>query len=181
MSRVQFEHELFQGDVSGLLSRELFDRGDSVALLPYDPVLDEVLLVEQFRLGAVREGEGAWLIEPIAGMIEVDERPEEVARREAKEEAALEIEALRLISEYYCSPGGCNEKIFLYCAQADLSQALHHDVHGLAEEGEDIRVHRLSVDALRKWYETGAINSAMTLIAVQWLLLNHTELQRGWL
>lgn len=181
LTRLQLEHRLFSGAMSAVLSRELFDRGDAVSLLPYDPFTDTVLLVEQFRMGAQDDPRGPWLIEPIAGMVESGEQPQAVAVREAQEEAGLELGELIPVAEYYCSPGGCNEKIYMYCAQADLSQTFHHAVHGLQAEGEDIRVHLMQVSELEARLHAGEFNTAMTLIAVQWLLLNRSRLRDRWL
>lgn len=177
----RLEHRLFSGAMSAVLTRELFDRGDAVALLPYDPFTDTVLLVEQFRMGAQDDPDGPWLIEPIAGMVEPGEQPLAVAVREAQEEAGLELGELIPVAEYYCSPGGCNEKIYMYCAQADLSQTPHHAIHGLQAEGEDIRVHLIPFSELEARLHAGEFNTAMTLIALQWLLLNRAQLRECWL
>lgn len=148
MDRLTLRHRLFQGGFSEPYSRELFERGHAAALLPYDPDLDEVVLVEQFRVGALEAPGSPWLMEVVAGIIEPGEDAEAVARREAVEEAGLEVGDIELISEYLPSPGGCSEMISLFVGRVDASRADRYA--GLAHENEDIRVHRLAFDkALR--------------------------------
>lgn len=180
LDRYDVEHRLFDGQMGAVVRRELLERGDAVAVLPYDPVLDEALLVEQFRIGAKDDPAGPWLIEPIAGMIDAQEAPLDVAKREAQEEAGCTLRSLTPIAEYYCSPGGCTEKVYLYCAQADLSLVKNHSVHGLKEEGEDIRVHRLPMSELQAMLMAGRLNTAMSLIATQWLVMHRLRLRAEW-
>jgi ADP-ribose diphosphatase len=107
--RYRLRHRLFAGGTSAELVRELFERGEAAVVLPYDPVRQEVLLVEQFRVGAITRPEDPWLLEPVAGMIEPGETAAGVARREAAEEAGLELRDLVPIGSYYPSPGGSDE------------------------------------------------------------------------
>ena len=130
------------------LSRELFVRHDAVCVLPYDPLRDRVVLIEQFRVGALGKVDNPWLIELVAGLIDKDEAPDQVARREAVEEAGLELGELWPITRYFPSPGGSDERVHLYIGRCDSEGA--DGVFGLAEEGEDIRVHVWSLqEALR--------------------------------
>ena len=89
LDRLVLRHELFAGGMSRAISRELFVRHDAVCVLPYDPQRDEVVLIEQFRVGAIGKTTNPWLVELVAGLIDKDEQPEEVAHREAQEEACL--------------------------------------------------------------------------------------------
>ena len=143
LDRLQLRHRQFAGGMGPQLSRELFVRHDAVCVLPYDPQRDSVVLIEQFRIGAMDKSSNPWLLELVAGLIDKDEQPEEVARREAVEEADLELTALWPITQYYPSPGGSDERVHLYIGRCDSEGA--GGVHGLAEEGEDIRVHVLSL------------------------------------
>ena len=91
INRYRLRHRLYAGGWSGELQRELFERGHAVGVLPYDPAADSVVLIEQFRIGALVAGMEPWLTEIVAGIIEEGEAPEEVARRETREEAGLEV------------------------------------------------------------------------------------------
>jgi ADP-ribose pyrophosphatase len=175
----RLRHRLFNGGWGRWLSRELFVRGPAVGVLPYDPVTDCILQVEQFRVGAMNRSSSPWLRELVAGIIDKDESPEEVARREAKEEAGLDIGKMEAIAEYYSSPGGSDEYFYLFCGQADLSAAGGH--FGLAEEGEDIFATVLSFDDAMAMLDAGEINAAHSLIALQWLRLNRDALRQRWL
>ena len=87
----RFRHRLFNGEMSGEVRREIFERGHAAVLLPFDPVRDEVVLIEQVRIAAYDTSETPYLLEMVAGMIEEGESVEDVARRESKEEAGLEL------------------------------------------------------------------------------------------
>lgn len=174
--RLRLRHELFRGGMGAVLSREVFERGQATAVLPYDPERDEVVLVEQFRAGALDDQAGPWLIEPVAGIIEDGETPAEVARREAREEADLEIEDLIEACEYFVSPGGATERCRVFIGLARTAGA--GGVHGLAGEGEDIQVHVLKLDdALAMIGRDPRMRTASALVALQWLALHRDEVR----
>lgn len=166
MSKLTFSHRLFQGGWSPELTRERFDRGPAVGVLLYDRKADSVVLIEQFRVGALNEA-SPWVFEVVAGMIETGEQPEEVAKRETLEETGASIKTLTHICNYLVSPGGTDEKLYLYMAEVDSSGI--SGVHGLAEEGEDIKVHTVHCDTAFEGVRNGTINNAATVIALQWL------------
>lgn len=174
----RLRHRLHDGSWSRPIDREVYDRGHVAAVLPYDPGRDAVVLIEQFRVGAYLAGLPAWQIEAVAGMIDRDETPEAVARREAVEEAGLEIEALVPICRYMVSPGAITERVSLYCGKVDSRGA--GGIHGLPEEGEDIRVEVVPAERLPAMLADGSIANALTIIAVQWLLLHRDMLRRQW-
>ncbi|TBW06905.1 NUDIX domain-containing protein [Azotobacter chroococcum subsp. isscasi] len=178
LERVHLRHRQFSGEMGPVLSRELFVRHDAVCVLPYDPVRDCVVLNEQFRVGAMDKSENPWMLEMVAGLIDKDEQPEEVAHREALEEAGLTLEALWPVTVYYPSPGGSNEKVYLYVGRCDSLGA--GGVYGLPEEGEDIRVHVLSFEDALQAVRDGRINNAASIIALQWLALNRVEVRGLW-
>ncbi|MEN8212896.1 MAG: NUDIX domain-containing protein [Pseudomonadota bacterium] len=178
LSELHIRHQLFAGGESSLLRRELLEKGDAVGLLPYDPERDELVLVEQFRIGALDDPAGPWLIEIIAGYQEPDEKPETVAVREALEEADCHISQLQFIHRYYSTPGGSSEKIHLFFGLTD-SSALG-GVHGLKNEGEDIRVRVVSSQTAFEWLDQGKIDSAMPTIALQWFRLHREGIRRQW-
>lgn len=172
---LRLRHRLFNGSWGPELQRELFVRHDAVCVLPYDPWEDSVVLIEQVRVGALDKTERPWLLELVAGLIDKDESPEEVAHREAQEEAGVELLSLTPITRYFPSPGGSDELVYLYCANVDSRGA--GGVHGLAEEGEDIRVSLWSrADALAA-VEDGRIDNAASIIALQWLGLHADRLR----
>jgi len=178
LDRLQLRHRQFSGAMGPALSRELFVRHDAVCVLPYDPQRDCVVLVEQFRVGALDKAANPWLLELVAGLIDSDEAPEQVARREAREEAGLELGALWPITTYFPSPGGSDELVHLYVGRCDSAGA--GGVHGLAEEGEDIRVHVWPLEDALQAVRDGRINNAASIIALQWLALNRAEGRGLW-
>lgn len=174
----QLQHTLFQGGWSEKITRELFMRGNCVAVLLYDPKRDEVVLIEQFRVGAVLNPDRAWLLEIVAGAIEEGETAQEVAYRESMEEAGCEIEELMLINEFYTTPGGASERISLFCGKVDSSSV--GGVHGLDDEHEDILVTVEKFDAVYQMVEEGKIESGIPIIAIQWLYINREKLREKW-
>lgn len=177
--KFRLRHSLFAGGVSQPISRELFARGHAVAMLPYDPRRDEVVMIEQFRIGALEHPRGAWLTEIVAGMIAAGEDETDVARRESLEEAGCEVEALEpIFHTWYPSPGGCDETIRLYCGKVNSEGV--GGVHGLVHEGEDIRVFSLPFTEAWKLLESGQVNSAAPIIALQWLAMNRERLRKIW-
>lgn len=175
---LKLRHRLFQGGWGKPLSRELMERGTAVGVLPYDPRLDAVLLVEQFRVGALDRAQGPWLLELVAGLIDKAEAPEEVARREALEEAGLAIGEMDVVARYYSSPGGSDEYFYLYCGRCDLSAAGGY--YGLPEEGEDIKAQVLDFAAAVALLEAGRIDNAHSIIALQWLIQHRSRLRQQW-
>ncbi len=178
LERYRLRHRLFNGDWSRPVQRELFERGHAAAVLPYDPMRDEVVLIEQFRVGAMTAPVGPWLLEIVAGIIEDNEVAEDVVKREGIEEAGCVITDLIPLYDYLVSPGGTTERIALFCGRVDATQA--DGVHGLSEEGEDIKVHVVTLDAALKLLKSGKINSASAIISLQWLALNQDNVHTLW-
>ena len=175
----RFQYRKFDGSVSEMVSREILERGHAVVLLAYDDKRDEVVLIEQIRIAAIDTQASPWILELIAGMMDhEDESTEEVARREAMEEAGIVIGQCKPIISYLASPGGLTEQLHILVGQVDSSTA--KGVHGLAEENEDIKVHVVSREQAYKWVEEGVINNAASIIALQWLQLNHLTLKNEW-
>lgn len=178
LDRLVLRHELFAGGMSREISRELFVRHDAVCVLPYDPQRDEVVLIEQFRVGAIGKTTNPWLVELVAGLIDKDEQPEEVAHREAQEEAGLVFAALWPMTQYFPSPGGSNEFVHLFLGRCDSTGA--GGLHGLLEEAEDIRVKVLAYEDALQAVRDGRICNAASIIALQWLALNRDEVRGLW-
>jgi ADP-ribose pyrophosphatase len=167
---LKLQHRLFGGDWTAEIYRELFVRNPAVGVLLYDPDTDVVALVEQFRIGAINEPDGPWQLELVAGIADESESIDAVARRECMEETGCQPYKLLPMMDYLVSPGGTNEKLYLFCGLADLAEV--HGVHGLASENEDIRVSRMPLSVADFAVRTGRINNAATIMAIQWLLLN---------
>ena len=178
MELYRFRHRLFNGEMSGEIKREIFERGHAAVLLPFDPVRDEVVLVEQVRIAAYDTSETPWLLEMVAGMIEEGESVEDVARREALEEAGLAIGRTKPVLSYLASPGGTTERSSIMVGEVDATTA--KGIHGLADENEDIRVHVVSREQAYQWVGEGKIDNAASVIALQWLQLHHQNLRNEW-
>jgi ADP-ribose pyrophosphatase len=180
LSTLTLRHSLYQGGWSETISRELFHRGNCVAVLLYDPQRDEIVIIEQFRVGALQlEDERCWLLEIVAGTIEEGETAAEVAYRESIEEAGCEIQELIKVMDFFTSPGGTSELLTLYCGKVDTSNI--GGFHGLADEHEDIKVSTVSFTEACKLLEQNKIISAIPIIAVQWLIMNRESLKQQWL
>ena len=178
INRYRIKHDLYQGGQSDEIVRERMEELSAASVLLYDPQMDQVVLVEQFRVGAVGQQDSPWVIETVGGYLGPDEYPEEVARREAIEEASCEILNLEMICEFMVSPGISVDRIHLYCGQVDASQA--GGVHGLDHEGEDIKVLVMDADrAIGELYH-GRMNSTSAIIALQWLAGQRDRLKSQW-
>ena len=178
MNEYSLQHKLFSGEQSQVFTREIFERGDAVVVMPYDAKRDKILLIEQFRPGAIRGDDSPWLLEFIAGMFDENETPIEVAIREAKEETDLTLRSENLvpIMEYLSSPGGMSERIHLYLAHFDSEQISDGAIYGLPEENEDILLHLVSRNRAMELLSQGKITNAATIIGLQWLALNYRTL-----
>ncbi len=172
------QHELFEGGVSKELVRERVSRQNSVGVLPYDPNRDEVVLIEQFRMGPLEQDENPWMIEIIAGLVEVGESFEQVAIRESIEEANCELLEIQHVSSFYPSPGGFSELSHVYIAKADTSNL--GGVYGEKEEGEDIRVKIVSTDDAFAMLENGSIRSAIPMITLLRFKLLKDHFRKIW-
>ncbi len=178
----ELRHKLFNGGQSAVLQREVLERGHAVAVLPYDPVRDEVVLIEQFRPGAISVHQRfpempLWLTEIVAGIVEDGEEMQDVAHRETMEESGCSVIGdLELISRYYVTPGCSSQTVTMYYGRVDASKA--GGLHGLEEEGEDIRVYTVSSEECFAMLRDGQLCNATATIAVQWLMLNRDRIRR---
>jgi len=186
VDRYTLRHRLFAGGWSELFTREVFERGHAVAVLLYDPRLDSVVLIEQFRIGALSAGTAAeinltfdpWLIEVVAGIIDGDQTPESVARREAMEESGCSVDHLEFICRFVLTPGVSSETITLFCGRVDAASA--GGIHGLDHEHEDIRVVTVAAKDIFRWLDEARITNATALIALQWFRIHHQKLRQRW-
>lgn len=172
-------HALFDGTLSEPLEREVFVASDAACILPYDPARDCVLLVEQIRMGPLGRGDRSiWQLEPVAGLIDGGESPQDTAVREAFEEAGITITAVEPVAEVYPSPGNSTEVQYLYLGIADLPDSTA-GIGGLASEGENIRSHILGFDALLALVESGGAANAPLVLLTHWLARHRTRLRSG--
>lgn len=188
VDRYLLKHRKHEGGWTEVMSREIFERGHAATVLLYDPDLERVVFIEQFRAGAYAAfqspwfDDGAhspWILECVAGIIDEGETPEDVIRREAVEEANCTVTDMVPIAHYLVSPGGTSESIFAFCGRTDASGA--GGVYGLDAEHEDIRVLSVPVETALDWLdEPGRYDNAMTLIVMQWFKLHHRELKHKW-
>jgi ADP-ribose pyrophosphatase len=171
---LRLRHGLFQGGMGPELRRDRLEGLGAASVLLYDPALDQVVLLEQFRIGALEAGSGAWLLETVGGHIGPGELAPEVARRESMEEAGAQLLELIPICRFYVSPGLSDEVISLFCGLVDAS--LLGGVHGLDDEGEDIRVLVMDARAAIGELYHGRANSTSVIIALQWLAMHRQRL-----
>ena len=178
VDQLTIQHELFSGGMSAKLIREQVSRQNAVAVLPYDPIRDEVVLVEQFRVGAVGNDDNPWLVEIIAGLVEDGENYEEVALREAVEEANCKIEKLHHVTSFYPTPGGFSELSHVYIGKTNTTHL--GGIAGLDDEGEDIRVHVVSSTQAIEMLNQGKIRSAIPMIAIYSFMQLRESLIKEW-
>jgi ADP-ribose pyrophosphatase len=167
----------FDGTMSPVINRAAFISGDAVTVLPYDPVRDRVLLIEQFRAGPYARGDSnPWQLEAIAGRIDPGETPEDAARREAVEEAGLTLGALLPVAGYYPTPGAKAEFLYSYVALCDLPDGCA-GVFGVEGEAEDIRGHLVSFDHLMDLVASGEASNAPVVLTALWLQRERARLR----
>ena len=175
----RLRHRRFDGGVTEVMIREIFERGNAAAVLPYDPKRDEVLLIRQFLPGAYFGGRSPCPLQVVAGMVEEGESEEDVARREAVEEAGCQIRRLERAHAFLPSPGGSSERVVVFCGEADLSEA--GGVYGLAEEHEDIRVEVYPAKTAIQLLDDGRIEAGPAVVALSWFARHHKWLRAAWL
>lgn len=175
--RHRLRHESFHGTWCEPVVRERIEGLRAVAVLLYDPCVDDVVLIEQFRVGAMGHSGASWLLETVGGYWGPGEQAPEVARREAMEEAGCELLALEPVGEFYVSPGLSSERIALYCGCVNAAEA--GGIYGLEAEGEETRVVVMPrLQALEELFKR--INSTSVLIALQWLSAHAVRLRQSW-
>lgn len=178
VGRYFFRHSLHRGGQSGVISREVFERGQAGAVLPYDPARDEVLLIRQFRAGSYVAGHHPFTWEAVAGIIEANETAEVMVRREAVEEAGLHLGEVLPITSVMLTPGACSESCQIFLGRIDSTKA--DGVFGLPSEGEDILVKVLPFTEAYAMLERNEVDNAVGVIALQWLALHRDDVRKRW-
>jgi len=176
--RYRLRHSLFAGGWGPIIERERIEYLNSAAAILYDAMRDQIVMVEQFRIGALEHGRGAWTLEPVGGVLRAGEDASEVVRREAMEEAGCKVLDLEPIGAYHVSPGTSADRVRLFCGRVDA--ALAGGIHGLREEGEDTRVTVIDTEQAMKELYAGRIDTSVAIIAIQWLVMNRARLQVKW-
>lgn len=167
--RLEVAHLRFDGGRNEGLGREVMVGVDAALVLPYDRARDRVLLVEQVRTGPLRRGDGQpWILEPVAGLVDAHETPEEGARREAREEAALDLQDLVPMFRGYASPGNSTDHFYAFLGMCDLPDG-RASFGGLAEEHEDLRLHVLPASEAIALVDTGEANAVPLVAMLLWL------------
>jgi len=177
LKRYRLQHECFAGGWCPEIERERVEGKHAVSVLLYDPQQDAVVLIEQFRIGAVGHASDPWLLETVGGYMEEGEEVAAVAHRETFEETGCELLDMEFIGQFFTTPGWCGERISLYCGRVDSSRA--DGIHGLDEEGEDIRVEVMSFEAAFSQLFVRA-NSTSIVVGLQWLHQHRHRLGDSW-
>ncbi len=165
-STLLYKYRLFTGVWSQKQQSQLLELGDAVSVVLYDPGRDSVVLVEQFRPGAI-QSHNPWLLELVGGVVEENEAITAVAAREVNEETGLLIAQPELVYQYYSTPGVSTEKVSLLYAECDSYQVSHFA--GLESEGEDIRVHVVTRKQVIQWLHERILREVNTILGLQWL------------
>lgn len=178
--RLTLRTETFAGKMSPPYRREVLRSGRAVVVLLYDPVLEKLILIEQFRIGAyVNQLPSPWILECVAGMLDAGETNETTARREAKEETGCDVGRVEFIGSYLSSPGLLDEMVSIFVGEVDAARA--GGIHGHAGEGEDIRTVIFSVDEALAAMDGGVVVNIMSQVALLWFARHREALRRRWL
>jgi ADP-ribose pyrophosphatase len=187
IDRYRLRHRLYDGGWSRPMTREVFERGHAVAVILYDPETDHLIVIEQFRIGVYAalkeqgfpEQMSPWLLEVVAGIIDDGESPEDVARRECTEEAGCEAMDMFPVCQVMLSPGASTESVRIYCARVHAPTT--HEIQGLEEEHEDIRVLSVPSEEVFRWLEAGRFVNGTSMLALQWFRANREHVRARWL
>ena len=175
----RLRHRRFDGTWSREIARTALTSGDAVTVLPWDPVQDLVLLIEQFRAPMLARGDACpWGVEVIAGRLDQEGDAEACARREADEEAGLSLGRMVQMASYYTSPGIAAEHVTSFVAEATLEPG--EGFFGLPVEDEDIRAFTISLDRALEGIASGEINNAPAILSLLWLQSNRERLADEW-
>jgi ADP-ribose pyrophosphatase len=179
MQSYTLHYKRFDGGVNGPITREIFERGNAAAIVPFDPVSQRIVLIEQFRPGAINDDKSPWLLEIVAGMIDANEQSSTTVQRELFEEAGIKCERIKFATKFYTTPGGSTESIDLYVGKVNSDEA--NGFHGLECECEDIRVLTVTLDEALDLIENGRICNAIAIIGIQYLALHKDAILKEWL
>ena len=171
MNEVTLKYKKFNGSWSKEIKREIFGGAQVAAVLPYDPVEKEIILIKQFRPGTILKNTNNYLDEIVAGIIDKGETPAKAAKRECLEETGCKIKKLKPIQGYFPAPGSSESYYYLFIGEVKTIKKSR--VMGLAYENEDILVKSYKLDQVKEKLKKGKITNGITLIALQWFFLNY--------
>ncbi|NOD63528.1 MULTISPECIES: NUDIX domain-containing protein [unclassified Ruegeria] len=176
MEEVDLQHRQHDGTMGPVLQRGSLMQGSAVSVLPYDPVRDTVLVVEQFRPPAflINDPE-PWLWEAVAGMIDPGEEPEQAAHREAMEEAGVTFDRLEYAGGAYSSSGSSTGFMYLFVGLGDLTHTT--TTGGLDTEGEDIRSQILPFDTFIEMTDRHVFKDVQLVALAYWLARHRDRLR----
>jgi ADP-ribose pyrophosphatase len=178
VGRYFFRHSLHGGGESKVIAREVFERGQAAAVLPYDPARDEVILIRQFRAGSFVAGRHPFTWEAVAGIIEANETAEAMVRRESIEEAGVPLADTLPIASVMLTPGACSESCEIFLGRVDTKNA--GGIHGVPSEDEDILVKVLPFTEAYAMVKRNEVDNAVAMLALQWLALHRDEVRKRW-
>jgi ADP-ribose pyrophosphatase len=178
LARYTLTHERFDGGTAGPMTRELVVRSPAVGVVPYDPTTDRIILIEQFRVAAHLGGMPAWQREIIAGVSDREESLEDLARREAMEEAHCKVTDLHEMIRFLPSPGMTNEVFVSFLGR--MAPGTVTGVHGVATEHEDIRSTLVHLDEIPEILENGHTGNGPLLMTLQWMQLHRDRIRKLW-
>lgn len=175
---MDLQYRRHDGRMSPVLNRSAVMVGRATVVLPYDAQRDQVLLIEQFRAPVFFAGDrNPWVWEPVAGLVDPGETPEQAAHREAMEEAGVTLSALEPVAQCYSSTGSSGEYLHIFVGVTDLSQV--KPASGVAEEGEDIRSEIISYDALMQGIDDQIYRDMPLITSALWLARHRDRLRRA--
>ncbi len=167
-------YERFNGNKFENVYRECSKKNDVVVALAYDPKLKEILLIEQFRVGAAVRGDNPWILEIVAGFMDKKDEPKEkTAIREIKEETGCDVLEIEEVLNFQTSPGGSASRTYLFLAQVDATSA--DEYSGLETEHEDIKIHRFSYEQVKKMLVNKQIDNSISIVALQYFFMNNLD------
>tara|TARA_B100001057_G_scaffold432888_1_gene461344 strand:- start:1699 stop:2280 length:582 start_codon:yes stop_codon:yes gene_type:complete len=170
MNEISLKYKKYDGSWSDEIKRELFGGAQVAAVLPYDPIKKEIVLIQQFRPGTISKNTNNYLKEIVAGIIDPGESPEIAAKRECLEETGYKIKKLTPIQGYFPAPGSSESFYHLFLGEVDSKNG--RKIMGLDTENEDILVESFDIDQVKKMMQKCEFINGLTLIAIQWFFLN---------
>jgi ADP-ribose pyrophosphatase len=171
LNKYEFIHEKHNGEWTSTVEREVFSGAHVSSLLPYDPIKKEIILIQQFRAGALSRYDENYLLEIVAGIVDEGENPEQTAIRECFEETGCEVKKIHPIQSYFPAPGSSESFYHIYLGEVQAFDG--ERIKGIEKENEDILVKSFKIDEVRQMLKEKKIMNGLTLVALQWFFLEH--------
>ena len=175
LNELNFIHKKHDQTWSRKIKREIFGGAQVSSLLPYDPIKKEIILIQQFRAGAILRYNKDYLYEIVAGIIGKNENPEDTAIRECFEETGCKVKKIIPIQSYFPAPGSSESFYHLFLGEIESFKGQR--IKGMNTEDEDILVSSFSVNKVKKMLDNKTIQNGLTLIALQWFFLNYYKIK----